>query len=542
MSMLVKLGLDSSAYDKGLGDAEGKAKTAGSNIASGLARVGGAVVVGGIAAVGAAAAGMTTFLAGSTQAAMEFQDAQAQLNAVLKSTNGAAGLTVDKLNAMASEYQSLTRYNDEAITGAQSLLLTFTQVGKDVFPDATMAILDMSTAMKMDLKSSTQLVGKALNDPIQGMAALRRVGVQLTAAQEEQIKTFMELGDVASAQKVIIGELTTQFGGSAAAAAGTFAGRMDQLKNQFGDLQEAVGLRLMPAIVALLDKMMSWVNNPETQAFLDGLIDGVVNLATSFLNWLPGAFQTMINFVDWLSNNKAVVVGVLAAMGVAVLAFGIQVATAAWAAMVPLLPVIAVMLAVAAVAALVYSAWTNNWGGIRDKVAAVWAWMEPIFNTIKAWLAVNIPIAIAALTSAFKAVSAWMTGTLFPVLKKVAEWFGDKIVPAINAVAGAISSVIGWFKNLAASIANLKLPDWLTPGSPTPLEMGLKGINAEMSKAASSVMPKFGAELSFAAVGAGGGGRGSSDEIMLLRKIADKPDIDMRELAMHLRDALLQVR
>jgi hypothetical protein len=541
MSLLVKLGVDASDYARELADAEGKANKTGSNIASGLASIGGGIVVGGIAAVGAAAAGMTTFLAGSTQAAMEFQEAQAQLAAVLESTGGAAGLTVDQLNAMSSEYQSLTRYNDEAITGAQSLLLTFTQVGKEVFPDATMAILDMSTAMKMDLKSSTQLVGKALNDPIQGMAALRRVGVQLTDAQEEQIKTFMELGDVASAQKVIIGELETQFGGSAAAAAGTFAGRLDQMRNTFGDLQEAVGLRLMPAITAMLDKMMEWVNTPETQEFIDNLIDGVVNLATSFLEWLPGAFDTMIGFVGWLSENKGVVIGVLAAMGVAVLAFGVKVAIAAWTAMVPLLPVIAIMLAIAAVVALVYTAWTQNWGGIQDKAKAVWAFLEPIFNAIRDWLAVNIPIAIEFLTKAFKAISAWLTGTLFPILKQVAEWFGDKIAPAIDFVSRAIQTAIGWFKSLADSIKNLKLPDWLTPGSPTPLELGLRGINAEMRKASMAVLPGFSAELAMSSVPSTGG-RGSSDEIMLLRQIAAKPEMDTRELAMHIRDALLQGR
>ena len=47
---------------------------------------------------------------------------------------------------------------------------------------------------------------------------MRRIGVQLTETQEEQIKKFMELGDIASAQKIILGELSTEIGEAWAAA------------------------------------------------------------------------------------------------------------------------------------------------------------------------------------------------------------------------------------------------------------------------------------------------------------------------------------
>jgi phage-related minor tail protein len=117
-------------------------------------------------------------------ATIEAEKAQAQLNAVLKSTGGAAGLSAGELNKMADSLQAITTFDDEAITGAQSLLLTFTNVGRDVFPDATKAILDMSVAMGQDLKSSTVQVGKALNDPIAGITALTRVGVTFTQAQK----------------------------------------------------------------------------------------------------------------------------------------------------------------------------------------------------------------------------------------------------------------------------------------------------------------------------------------------------------------------
>ena len=100
------------------------------------------------------------------------EKAEAKLNAVLKSTAGVAGLTSKELTNMASSLQEVTTFGDEAIIEAQSLLLTFTKVGEDVFPQATETILNMSEAMGTDLKSSTVQLGKALNDPVKGISAL----------------------------------------------------------------------------------------------------------------------------------------------------------------------------------------------------------------------------------------------------------------------------------------------------------------------------------------------------------------------------------
>jgi hypothetical protein len=205
-------------------------------------------------AVGAAAGvvALGGFLASSVKEAMESQKVIAQLDAVLKSTGGTAGLTSKQIQDMASAFQKQTVFGDEAILSAQNLLLTFTQIKGPQFEGATQAVLDMATAMGTDLNTAAIQVGKALNDPIQGVTALRRVGVQLTDQQEAQIKTLMELGDVTGAQKVILGELTTQFGGSAAAAADTFGGRMQQLKNQIGEFQERVGMALLPLLTKLV--------------------------------------------------------------------------------------------------------------------------------------------------------------------------------------------------------------------------------------------------------------------------------------------------
>ncbi len=175
------------------------------------------------------------------QAFFQSEQATTKLNAVLRSTGGTAGYTADELRGMADEMQRLTVFDDEAVISAQAVLATFTRVGRDVFPQAVEAATNMSTVLGQDLQSSIIQVGKALQDPILGVTALRRVGVMLTEQQAASIKTFMAHGDVLSAQKIILGELTTEFGGAAKAMGETAYGASVKLKNAIGELKEAIG-------------------------------------------------------------------------------------------------------------------------------------------------------------------------------------------------------------------------------------------------------------------------------------------------------------
>lgn len=193
-------------------------------------------VSGALAALGSA----VTFNA-VIEATRRQEMAMAQLEQRIKSTGGIAGLSSAGISDFAAELQKLTTFGDEAVLEMQSLLLTFTNIRGGVFEDTTRTILDMSVAMGQDLKTSALAVGKALNDPVKGLTALSRVGVQFTESQKEQIKALQESGKVADAQRVILQELQVEFGGAAEAAANTFGGALDQLGNAFGDLLEQKG-------------------------------------------------------------------------------------------------------------------------------------------------------------------------------------------------------------------------------------------------------------------------------------------------------------
>ncbi len=172
--------------------------------------------------------------------ASEQERVEKKLAQTIKSTGMAAGFTFDELTKMASALQDITTFGDEAIIESQSLLATFTNIGKDVFPEALKAVLDVSVGMGQDLKSSAIQLGKALNDPILGISALSRTGITFNDVQKDMIKTMVDAGDTAGAQAVILEELNKQFGGQAEAAAKGF-GTIDQLGNSLGDLGEVLG-------------------------------------------------------------------------------------------------------------------------------------------------------------------------------------------------------------------------------------------------------------------------------------------------------------
>lgn len=248
---VLALATDDSDLDTGLLAAERKAS-------SWVGRVGGilgkGLLVGGAVAVGAGVA-VAAGLAEAVGAAREAEAIQAQLNAVIKSTGGVANVTANEANDLASSLSMVTAFEDDAIVSGEALLLTFTNIGEDIFPQATETMLDMSQALGQDLKSSAVQLGKALNDPIKGVTALQRVGVSFTESQKKQIETLVKSGKTLEAQKIILRELQTEFGGAARAVGDTLEGKMAILGNTLGNIKEGVGTALIPVLTDLLDEI-----------------------------------------------------------------------------------------------------------------------------------------------------------------------------------------------------------------------------------------------------------------------------------------------
>lgn len=237
-----------------------------------------------------------SFLSTAIADAREANAINRQTEAVIKSTGGVANVSLAEIEKLNSSLQSTTGIADDAINEGQNLLLTFTNIrneagkGNDVFNRATESLVDMAAAMGQDPKNAAIQLGKALNDPIKGVSALGRAGVQFTEEQKEQIKWLQENGRTMDAQKIILRELETQFGGSAAAQAD--AGKI--LGATLADLQEEVGQRLLP----VFDKVARFLVKAAPIAF--DAIGGAFSAVARAAEPLVGVFQTVAEYAGQL--------------------------------------------------------------------------------------------------------------------------------------------------------------------------------------------------------------------------------------------------
>lgn len=216
--------------------------------------------LGKVIAAGALAKGIADFGKASVRAAEDARQKFNLLKTTLSVTGAEAWTSIDAMAQMSKSLSDATNYSVSEIQSMQTVLLGFRSITGDTFREASDAILDMATVMGMDLKSAVQTVGKALDDPVNGIDSLKRQGFAFTEAQKSMLKTMVAVGDKAGAQKIILEELATTYGGAAKAAQTSFAKlehSMDTLKETVGNMVAPVLAELADDAVALLEKFDS---------------------------------------------------------------------------------------------------------------------------------------------------------------------------------------------------------------------------------------------------------------------------------------------
>lgn len=240
------------------------------------------------------------------KATAEADAVQAQLASGIADTGGAAQRTLPQLNALADALQHATTFDDEAIGGVEKVLLTFRNI-KDVnFDKATASVLDLSTKLGVDLQSAAIQVGKALNDPILGVTALGRAGVQFSEDQKKLIKSLVDTGDVAGAQTIILKELEGEMGTAAEAARNTLGGALVGLKNDFENLLEGdSGSDGVRGTVDSINDLSDVLNDPEVKAGFQAIAQGIFNVSAGILEGigLLAQYVAKYNEIKALGNG-----------------------------------------------------------------------------------------------------------------------------------------------------------------------------------------------------------------------------------------------
>jgi hypothetical protein len=248
------------------------------------------------AIAGAAIAGAGAIIAKNAQSLARIERITAQTESVLKSTGTTANGTAKDISNLAGSLENLTATEAETIQKGANLLLTFKNIqnqagaGNDIFNQTTAAMVDVARAMGTNASTEAIRLGKALNDPIKGISALSRVGIQFTEDQKAQIKALQQSGDLMGAQKIILAELQSQFGGSGAAYAKTFSGQLELMGHELGTIGEEATMAVMPALQGMVGQLRELIPviGPQLKAAIESvdwnkLTQDVVNLATFFI-------------------------------------------------------------------------------------------------------------------------------------------------------------------------------------------------------------------------------------------------------------------
>ena len=425
-----------------------------------LAKFGG--IVGGIGAV----------IGGTlVKAALESQKVMKQTDAIVKATGGAANLTTKQIGELANAMSIKTGVDDEAIQSSMNLLLTFKAVrneigaGNDIFTRASMAALDLGNVFGSTDAAAKQL-GKALSDPVKGVSALKKAGVDFTDAQRKQIKAFVDSGNVLGAQKLILKEVESQVGGTAAATATDF----DRMKVAVGNVAEDLGTLLLPAFEAAA-RFVTEQLVPIFKTFSDlvgekGLGAGFKYLAEQGLN----ALGKMGKFGD-------VVFGIGAAMVALNIATGIYTGLTTFATIVTAL--------------------------LGNTLTATAIAANTAFAGIPALIGFIVVIVIALMMK-FKGFRDFMIGlgkVLATVFKTIANFFFDMLV---NPIVKAINFLIKAFNSLPL-LSDIPLLGELHIGS----DKAVKDLNKIASAADFRKFEGFNAGTKKKPKPTGGGGGGT---------------------------------
>lgn len=292
------------------------------------------------------------------------------------------------------------------------------------------------------------------------------------------------------------------------------------------------------------------------------LTDAAANLGTQLLPYVLQAVQYISQLVAKFQNLSPEQQKMILMVGAAAAAIGpllmlIGSLVSAISALIPVIgaiagalsiPLIVIIAAVAAAIFLLYKAWTENWGGIREKVAAVIAFIKPLFEQFiqglvnlwvnvlwpaiqKVWqwmstvlwpylqalgnflgavlgLAVKILAGVwqNVLWPALKTFIEWADKHIMPVLRPIADFLSKVFKAAIDGISAAIKTLTGWLNTMADKLKNIKLPAWMTPGSPTPWEIGLIGVDEALRSLSKAALPSLSSSLGMmpAPVAAGG--------------------------------------
>lgn len=201
----------------------------------------------------------------------------AQLDAIIRSTGGAAGYTRQQLLDMAETLSSKSTFSGGEIVEAQTRLLSYSGILASNIPRAMQAVIDQSARLGISVSQSAETIGRALESPSKAAAALAQQGFGAAFTKEVRgtIDELVKAGKEGEAQVMILEILEESYAGAAQAARDTFGGALQALGNTLNDITTAGDGSLQGATDAV-NTLIETLNDPATREGFNNLISGAV--------------------------------------------------------------------------------------------------------------------------------------------------------------------------------------------------------------------------------------------------------------------------
>jgi len=164
-----------------------------------------------------------------------------RIEAQLEITGRSAEFSAAEINKFAEEVADATLTNAKTARQASSALLFFGQVSKENFKTVLNLAQSLSTVLGGDLVQSAKRIGRALEDPGEGLSSLNRQLALLTPREEEVAKGLAAMGEEARATRFILEKLGKKLGDLGVKEAAGVAGAFDTLVERIGRFLEIAG-------------------------------------------------------------------------------------------------------------------------------------------------------------------------------------------------------------------------------------------------------------------------------------------------------------
>jgi hypothetical protein len=364
------------------------------------------------------------FAKDSVSAFTEAEESQAKLTDAYARFPKLADENIDKLRALNTALEAKTKFDDDALASGEAVLAQFGLSGKQL-AQYTPLLADYAAKTGKDIPTAASALGKAF---LGNTKALKDLGINYksTGNKAKDIPAIMKL-------------VNDKVGGFAEQQGKTAAGQAAILSNEFGELKETLGSKLLPIMLKAAD--------------------------------------IGLKLIDWVSKNTDVVLPFVAVIA------AVTIVQWAWNAALAANPIALVVIAVAALAAGIYwvatrttffqTIWNQLWGFMK----AVGAWFagpfvdffKSAFDFIIQWFKILYidpwTTAWDLITTAAKAVGRWFSQTLPNFFKagwdqitgdlsKTHDWIIDKWDALIGFIKGVPGKITAAAKGMWDGVKN----------------------------------------------------------------------------------------